>query len=93
MVVAAQPPRPRREPAATVSEVDEVEGRDGWTFAWNSHGGRFELEWLPNKEQWQRSFRSGNVGAWSMQPMDHLETPYDHADAKRIALEHASGML
>lgn len=71
-----------------MSEVYDVDGTEGWAFAWEDPRGRFELEWLPHKGQWQRAFRPGNVGGWSMQAVE-LEAPFDHTDARRIAKGHA----
>lgn len=72
-----------------MSEVYDVDDREGWAFAWKDPRGRFELEWLPHKAQWQRAFKPGDVGGWSMQALDSLESPFDHNDARRIAKEHA----
>jgi hypothetical protein len=74
-----------------MSEVYDVEDREGWAFTWQNPRGRFELEWLPHKAQWQRAFRVGDAGGWSMQALDGLETPFDHTDARRIAKAHAAG--
>lgn len=78
-----------------MSEVYDVDDRDGWAFGWDGRGGRFELEWLPSKQQWLRHYRSGNVGSWSTQTDRELkldlEAPFDHADARRIAKLHSKG--
>lgn len=73
--------------------VHDSDDGDGWRFVWQDKRGRgyWDLEWLPNKEQWVRGFRAGNIGAWSQQPVQ-LEQPFSHDDARRIAMKHADGM-
>lgn len=83
-----------------MSEVADAEGFEGWAFGWNSHGGRFVLEWLPHRDRWLRHFRPGDIDAsWSVQQERELresghalEHPEDRDDARRIAEDHARGV-
>ncbi len=82
-----------------MSDVADVSGFEGWAYGWNSHGGRFVLEWLPHRERWVRHFRPGDVDAsWSTQAEHELRRnghtlahPTDRDGARSIAEAHARG--
>lgn len=81
-----------------MNEISDVDDFEGWAHGWDSHGGRFVLEWLPHKERWVRHYRPGKIGPWSTLEETELRGlgvtlahPVDRDDARRIVEAHAHG--